>query len=248
MIATAKSWRDLYAVHPAAAFMPMMSDDELDELAKDIEANGLRQPLVFDSMGNAAQLVDGRNRAEALERLGRKLPWPGRSPVTRASWLKPHEDPVAYVMSANVRRRHLTREQKRDVIAELLKLAPERSDRQVAKDVGVDHKTVGNVRRQGEATGEIPQSTERVGADGKTRMHVVRAPYAVEAERAAIAEADRTLNELAEQQRDLADVDRRLTRAEAEVERREAADNDIPTPRSSTTRCRSPWRRRGRGS
>jgi hypothetical protein len=76
----------------------------------------------------------------------------------------------------------------------------------------------------------------------------VRAPYAVEAERAAIAEADRTLNELAEQQRDLADVDRRLTRAEAEVERREAADTDIPTPRSSTTRCRSPWRRRGRGS
>jgi hypothetical protein len=53
-----------------------------------------------------------------------------------------HGDSIAIVYSANVVRRHLAREQKRDVIAALLRLAPERSDRQVAKDVPASHVTV----------------------------------------------------------------------------------------------------------
>jgi ParB-like chromosome segregation protein Spo0J len=33
-------------VHPAAALLPMMGDDELADLAADIKANGLQQPIV----------------------------------------------------------------------------------------------------------------------------------------------------------------------------------------------------------
>jgi hypothetical protein len=55
-----------------------------------------------------------------------------------------------------------------------LKLAPERSDRQIAKDVGVDHKTVGAVRRQGEERGEIPRAEKRVDTSG--RSYAVIAP------------------------------------------------------------------------
>jgi hypothetical protein len=81
-------------VHPAAALFPMMTDAELDALAKDIEANGLKHPIVIWTPGNwddACQLtygkrprkrtdigrtgvdwyvLDGRNRLAALERLG----------------------------------------------------------------------------------------------------------------------------------------------------------------------------------
>ena len=41
------NWRDRIKVHPAADMFPMMSDDELDELAADIAKNGLRQPIVL---------------------------------------------------------------------------------------------------------------------------------------------------------------------------------------------------------
>ncbi len=52
------------AVHPVAALFPMLSDDELDELAADIKANGLRFPIVHDKEGKT--LIDGHNRVEGL--------------------------------------------------------------------------------------------------------------------------------------------------------------------------------------
>src|SRR3954447_2894984 len=57
-----------FDVHPAAAVLPMMSDDELDDLAADIEANGLLHPIVLDADGEL--LIDGRNRLEACCRAG----------------------------------------------------------------------------------------------------------------------------------------------------------------------------------
>lgn len=44
---TRKSWRDIYPVHPAADVFPMMTEEELRDLGKDIKKNGLRQPVVL---------------------------------------------------------------------------------------------------------------------------------------------------------------------------------------------------------
>lgn len=44
-----------------------------------------------------------------------------------------------------------------------------KSDRSIAAAVGVDHKTVAALREKLVATGEIPSSSRRVGADGKDR-------------------------------------------------------------------------------
>ena len=44
-------------------------------------------------------------------------------------------DPCEFVLSANVHRRHLTAEQKRELIAKVLKAQPEKSNRQVAEQV-----------------------------------------------------------------------------------------------------------------
>ena len=78
-------------------------------------------------------------------------------------------DPTAYVISKNIHRRHLTAEQKRDLIAKLIAAGPEKSDRQIGKMAKADHKTVGAVRKAKEATGEISPVERRVGADGKAR-------------------------------------------------------------------------------
>jgi hypothetical protein len=72
-------------------------------------------------------------------------------------------------LSANIHRRHLTAEQKRELIAKVLKAQPSKSNRTIAKQAKVDDKTVAVVRGKLEATAEIPQLTKTIGADGKTR-------------------------------------------------------------------------------
>ena len=78
-------------------------------------------------------------------------------------------DPYAYVVSANLHRRHLTREQRRGVIASLLKANPERSDNATAKIAKVSDKTVTSVRRKLAATSDLPKLDKTVGADGRAR-------------------------------------------------------------------------------
>src|SRR5262249_49772948 len=83
--------------------------------------------------------------------------------------IEPDCDPYAYVISANIHRRHLSVEQKRDLIAKLIKATPGKSDRQIGEMIKADHKTVGAVRAHAEATGEISPVEKRVGKDGKSR-------------------------------------------------------------------------------
>ena len=170
------NWHDVIPVHPAADLFPMMGPEDLQALADDIRANGLLQPIVFYER----RLLDGRNRLDALELAG------FRFGVTKDfevgcfdpddKWVElPTEflhdiDPAAFVISVNIRRRHLTAEQKRDLIAKLIKANPERSDRATAKLAQADNKTVAAVREKLEATEEIPQLDKRVGADGKARQ------------------------------------------------------------------------------
>jgi hypothetical protein len=66
----------------------------------------------------------------------------------------------------NIHRRHLTTEQKRELIAKLLKSKPEQSNRSVAKTVGVSHHTVDAVRDDLEAGGQIAHHEKRIGSDG----------------------------------------------------------------------------------
>jgi ParB-like chromosome segregation protein Spo0J len=81
------------------------------------------------------------------------------------------DDSNLYSISAslNVHRRHLTQEMKRELIAQLLRLKPEQSNRAIGKQAKADDKTVASVRREMESTAEIPQLEKTVGADGKAR-------------------------------------------------------------------------------
>jgi hypothetical protein len=75
-------------------------------------------------------------------------------------------DPWAYVISANLHRRHLTVEQKRDLIAKLIKATPEKSDRQIAETVKASPTTVGTVRAEMEATGDVSKLDTRTDSRG----------------------------------------------------------------------------------
>jgi hypothetical protein len=181
--AQGKSWRDVLPVHPAAELFPLMSPDELRELGEDIKKNGLLTPIVVWSPieGSEEQyLLDGRNRVAAMEAAGGKATlngrqyakyiWRGYGPTTflygTAKCGAPGCDPYEYVLSANIHRRHLTAEQKREIIAKVIKAKPEASNRQIAKQVKADDKTVGKARRELEATADIPQLDKTTGRDG----------------------------------------------------------------------------------
>lgn len=168
------SWRDLLKIHPAAEMFPMMSDAELVELGENIKAHGLREAPVLWKENHASSelfLLDGRNRLDAMELIGgRQL---AKSVGLRSAAVQERVivggDPLAFVVSANLHRRHLTAEQKREVIAALLKAMPEKSNKSIGDTVKSDDKTVASVRRRLEATSEIPKLDRTVGKDGKAR-------------------------------------------------------------------------------
>lgn len=86
-------------VHPAADVFPMLSEDELLELANDIAENGLREPLVLQvSEEGKTLLIDGRNRRAACELVK----------VTPEVRYLNGEDAIAFIFSTNIARRHLT--------------------------------------------------------------------------------------------------------------------------------------------
>src|SRR6186997_2587721 len=77
-----KSWRDVVKIHPACDLFPTMSPDELKALGEDIKQKGLTAPIVWwtereDAIGKMPpskyQLLDGRNRLDAMEMIGLRL-------------------------------------------------------------------------------------------------------------------------------------------------------------------------------
>jgi hypothetical protein len=164
-----QDWRDLIKVHPAADKFPPMSDDELDTLGKDILQHGLRVRLVF----HGDELIDGRNRITAVWRTfgQRRRERFMRRVLDRekdcCAVLPDGTDPLALVVSANIHRRHLAPEMRDEIIAELIKSKPERSDRQTARLAGVSHPKVAKVRRQLEEAGDVEKVSTRTDSAGR---------------------------------------------------------------------------------
>jgi ParB-like chromosome segregation protein Spo0J len=132
-----------YKIHPAANLFPLMTESEISELANDIKANGLLIPITR----KGDELWDGRNRLKACEKAGVK---PRFAEPPRGA------NAESFIIAANIRRRHLTPDQRLSLIAAVLKSNPAKSDRAIAKIVKHDHKTVAKVRRKEEHVGTIP--------------------------------------------------------------------------------------------
>ena len=148
--------------------LPDLSAEDFAALRADIAARGVLVPVEYDEDGN---ILDGHHRVRACEELG-LTDWPRfiRKGLSEA-------DKRVHARQLNLARRHLNRDQKRDLIAAQLRETPEKSNRQVAEGLGVDDKTVGTVRRGLEATAEIPQLDKTVGADGKERRKPIRTTF-----------------------------------------------------------------------
>lgn len=94
-------------VHPDCEIFPMMDRDEFASLCDDIAKRGLLWPIIIYQ----GQIVDGRNRQLACERLDippRYEEWDGRGGTL-----------LEFIVSTNRERRHLTKAQSAALAAEL---------------------------------------------------------------------------------------------------------------------------------
>jgi hypothetical protein len=100
-----------YEVHPAATLFPMMDKVSFLALKEDIKTHGIKE---FGTLYRG-QLLDGRNRYKACQELGIEMDF---------CEIEEEEDfdPIAYVLSHNLHRRHLDESQRGMVAAKLAKL------------------------------------------------------------------------------------------------------------------------------
>jgi ParB-like chromosome segregation protein Spo0J len=147
-----------YAFHPIAEMFPLMEGGEFAALVEDIRAHGLHESIVlYEGM-----ILDGRNRDRACRQAGVK-------PHYREMLFGSHAEAVAYVISANIHRRHLTAEQRREMIEKFLKSEPEKSDRQIAKTVHTSPTTIGTARKRLEKGGDVSKLDTRTDSRGRAQ-------------------------------------------------------------------------------
>jgi ParB-like chromosome segregation protein Spo0J len=96
--------------HPLAALFPLMAENEFSAVKADIAAHGLREPIWLYE----GKILDGRNRHRACRELGLEC-------QTR-DYVGP--DPLSFILSMNLHRRHLS-ESQRAMVAERIANLPE---------------------------------------------------------------------------------------------------------------------------
>jgi DNA-binding CsgD family transcriptional regulator len=143
--------------HPFAEKFPLLEGEEREALKESIRSTkGIdAQPILYRMKGAVMEGLDGRNRYEICRELRIK-------PKMKRVHVK-DEDVAEFILRLNVHRRHMTREQRQQIVAELRSQG--KTTRQIAEALNVNQGTV--VRDLGSV--DARASTETVvGSDGKT--------------------------------------------------------------------------------
>jgi ParB-like chromosome segregation protein Spo0J len=145
---------ELMPFHPEADILPLIKGDRFDELVGDIGRRGLRVSITT----HKGQIIDGRNRYLACLKAGvepKFVEFEGKD-----------EEVTRFIISMNIHRRDLKPEERRELLKKLLKMNPEKSNRAIAAEIGVDEITVRRARRP---TATNVAVDKRIGRDGKAR-------------------------------------------------------------------------------
>lgn len=173
--------------HELANLFPLLSDRDADELAADIAANGQREPIVIYE----GKILDGRNRFRACTKAG----------VTPRTVEYQGDDPLAFVISLNLKRRHLDESQRGLVAGKIATIkhgqnqwtgkfaAPTQAE--AASMMNVSERTVrAGVKVQNEAAPELIYAVESGAVSVSAAADVAELPKAEQAEIVAKGEKE----------------------------------------------------------
>ncbi len=111
--------------HPFADLFPMIGAADWPDFVADIRVNDVREKIVILD----GKILDGRNRYKAgieAGRLAEDVDWKKDKHFTTFRQVAPFMDPLAWVLSKNLHRRHLSDSQRALVAADLARLVPGR--------------------------------------------------------------------------------------------------------------------------
>jgi single-stranded DNA-binding protein len=181
--------------HPYAEIFPLMEGQEFDDLVADIKARGLHEPIVIFR----GQILDGRNRYRACIAAGiewRSIPYTG-------------DDPLGYVISLNLKRRHLSESQRAMVAAKLATL--KLGDNQHSEGPSIEGSS--KLLNVGHASVERAKVVQREG--------VPELVAAVEQGKVSVSAAAKIATETPEQQRAVVEAAKGIRAKWAEIKRNE---------------------------
>jgi N6-adenosine-specific RNA methylase IME4 len=226
--------------HPLSELFPLMQGREFDELVADVKTNGLREPIWIYQ----GQILDGRNRWRACEQA--QL---AHRPMREYTG----DDPVSFVISLNLHRRHLNESQRADVAAALANMRQgERTDiepsanlqkvsvSKAAELLNVSERSVhsaGKVQREG--TPELRTAVQAGRVSVSAAADIAELPK--EQQREIVAKGEKEILEAAKQIRAKKAEERR----EERIERVAAMANPsptLPTQRYPVIYADPPWR------
>jgi N6-adenosine-specific RNA methylase IME4/ParB-like chromosome segregation protein Spo0J len=211
--------------HVLADIFPLMEGQAFDELADDIKAHGPAEKIVLHD----GQILDGRNRYRALMRNG----------LTDEEILRCHTepfvgaDPLAFVISKNLKRRHLNESQRGMVHARIATLrkganqhtaiaVPSQADAAKLLNVSVD--TGQRARRVLESGApELVAAVDRGDVAVSTAAEVATRP--VERQRELMASYDK---------REILAAARQIRAERAEIRRAERVANIVEISKGNT--------------
>lgn len=173
------------AFHPFANLFPLIEGREFDELCADIAAHGLREKIVI----HEGMILDGRNRYRAAVKVGlfpEDVYWKGSVHFTRFqhqaggqfSEQTIKDGPLAYVLSLNLHRRHLSESQRAMIASKLATLKVGRPSEWQGDGKSSNLSILSDVK-QDDAAAMLNVSRSSVQTAGRVRDH--GAPELVEA-------------------------------------------------------------------
>src|SRR5262249_21634106 len=198
--------------HDLANIFPLTEGEEFDALVADIKAQGLHEPIVIYQ----DQILDGRNRYRACIAAGiecRSVPYTGN-------------DPLGFVISKNLKRRHLNESQRAMVAAKLATLkrgdnqhspVGETSQAQAAELLNVGKRSVERAKEVREhGTPELRAAVERGQVSVSAAADIAAKPE--QEQREIVAQGPREILEAAKRIRGERAQTRRVERIARMVE------------------------------